>query len=281
MGERLEVAERIAAVGALEVRSLVVAPAVETSALGTSVVPTPPVDSRDCARPLVVVLPGLGLPGYTLPTAAAIAAGGVECVVLDVPGYGSSRPRTAGPDIHEVGMVAHEWILAEAAGRPVVLMGHSTGAQAALTTALALQHDRQEFALVLAGPTFRPEHRRLPRLLCATPLAYRNDKLGEINVREVLRAGLGLARFVLSGMHDAPEERIPQLDAPVTVTAGVHDSYAPAGWLELLATSATSAAHVRTAVVGGSHNNLYTHPAALADLALLALADTRSWPAIS
>jgi pimeloyl-ACP methyl ester carboxylesterase len=268
MGERLELTERITAVGVPRVRSLVAAPPAGSRG---------PDGGPD--RGLVVILPGLGLPGYTLPTASAIAASGVECAVLDLPGYGSSQPATSDPDVHEIGKVAHRWVLHQAAGRPVVIMGHSTGAQAALTAALALQDDRQEFALVLAGPTFRPEHRQLPRLLWATPFAYRNDSPAELDVREILRARLDLARILRSGMRDAPESRIRQLRAPVTITAGTHDAYSPADWLEQLANAATNSAHVRTAVIDGSHNNLYTHPAAIADLAVLALRDTMAWPA--
>lgn len=60
---------------------------------------------------LVVVLPGLGLVGYTLPTAAAVAAEGVECAVLDVPGFGSAQPRTAAPELFSIASVAAEWVL--------------------------------------------------------------------------------------------------------------------------------------------------------------------------
>jgi pimeloyl-ACP methyl ester carboxylesterase len=226
---------------------------------------------------LVVLLPGLGLPGYTLPTAAAIAARGVECAVLDIPGFGSSEPRSARPHIDAIGAVATQWILQEAGTRPVVVLGHSTGAQAALTAALGLQTQRRTFAVVMAGPTFRPEHRRVPRLLAATPFAYRNDAPAEIDVMEVLRARFDLLRLAGSGLRDAPESRIAGLVAPVAVTAGEHDSYAPSEWVTLLARSAVQSSRVRTSIVGGSHNNLYTHPAEVADVALLALEDARTW----
>ncbi|GAA6524212.1 alpha/beta fold hydrolase [Intrasporangium sp. DVR] len=223
---------------------------------------------------LVVVLPGLGLPGYTLPTADAIAARGIECAVLDVPGFGSSQPRSARPHIEAVGALAAQWVAQVAEDRPVVVLGHSTGAQAALATALALE-PRRALALVMAGPTFRPEHRHVLRLLGATPLAYRKDRLAEVDVREVLRARLDLVRLVVSGVRDVPEARIAALAAPVTLIAGEHDSYAPREWLAALADAASRSTRVRTAVVHGSHNNLYTHPDELADAVLLALADAR------
>ncbi|MDV3220867.1 alpha/beta hydrolase [Intrasporangium sp.] len=227
---------------------------------------------------LVVLLPGLGLPGYTLPTAAAIASRGVECAVLDVPGYGSSEPRSSRPTIDAIGSVAAQWILQEAANRPVVVLGHSTGAQAALTSALGLQTHRRRLALVLAGPTFRPEHRRVLRLIAATPFAYRDDRLAEIDIMEVLRARSDLVRLVASGLRDVPEDRVAGLFAPLSVMAGEHDSYAPPGWLSLLAASAVGSAVVRTSIIGGSHNNLYTHPDEVADVALIALEDAVAWP---
>jgi alpha-beta hydrolase superfamily lysophospholipase len=226
-------------------------------------------------RGLVVLLPGLGLPGYTLPTAQAVAARGVECAVLDVPGFGSAHPRSSRPGIEAIGSVARQWVLEQATRRPVVVLGHSTGAQAALVSVLGLQSKRRGVALVMAGPTFWPEHRRAVRLLAATPLAYRRDRLGEIHLTEVVRARADLVRMVLSGLRDAAEARVAGLAVPLTVTAGVADAYAPAGWLDLLASSAVRAPGVRTSLLGGSHNNLYTHPHEVAELALLALDDAR------
>jgi len=262
MTRRLPAVERLTLVGRRPVRSLHHFPLLVVQA------PEPA---------LVVLVPGLGLPGYTLPTAQAIAARGVECAVLDVPGFGSPRPWSARPHISSVGTVAADWAHQVAEGRPVVVLGHSTGAQAALTTVLGLQDRRRGIALVMAGPTFRPEHRRVGRLLLATPFAYRDDSLREIDIREVLRARLALARLVHSGMRDDPDARLTGLAAPLTTTAGVHDSYAPPSWLNALAASATHSARVRTVVLHGSHNNLFTHPHEVADTVLLALEDARGW----
>jgi hypothetical protein len=66
----------------------------------------------------VVVVPGLGLPQYTFPTARALAVLGLRCTVLDLPG--SAPPVRTRP---------------------------------ALTAALAVRDRRPDLALVLAGPT--------------------------------------------------------------------------------------------------------------------------------
>ena len=223
--------------------------------------------------PLVVVLPGLGLPFYTIPTARAVVARGLACTVLDLPGFGSNLPRPTRPSIHAAGLTAARWIEARATGRPVVVLGHSTGGQAALTAALALSAHRRDFSLVLAGTTFAPEQRRLHRLARATPFAYRDDRLDQIDAMEVYRGRTGIVAMLQSGLHDAPEERIAHLPVPVTVTAGVHDAFVPLTWLDQLASSAVSAPSVRTSLLGGSHNNLFTHPDEVADLVVLSAPD--------
>ncbi|WP_343994707.1 alpha/beta fold hydrolase, partial [Terrabacter terrae] len=177
------------------------------------------------------------------------------------------------PDIHAIGLTAARWVESQAADRPVVVLGHSTGAQAALTAALALGSRRRCLSLVMAGPTFCPEQRRLAGLASATPLAYRNDRPTEIDPAEAWRGRAGMVAILGSGLRDAPEERIAHLHAPLTVTSGAHDAYAPFDWLDRLATSARNAPKVRTARLGGSHNNLYTHAEEVADLVALAAQD--------
>lgn len=223
--------------------------------------------------PLVVIVPGLGLPLYTLPTARAILARGLDCVVLDLPGFGSSRPWPTRPNINAVGMTAARWVEAEAPDRPVVVLGHSTGAQAALTAGLALSAHRRDLAVVLAGPTFAPRQRRLLRLAATVPFAYRHDRPNEINPAEIYRGRAGIVAMLHSGLRDAAERRIAGLPVSVTLTAGADDSFAPLEWLNELARSACSAPRVRTSLLGGSHNNLFTHPDEVADLVTLAAQD--------
>ncbi|KRF45774.1 hypothetical protein ASH01_08230 [Terrabacter sp. Soil811] len=230
--------------------------------------------------PLVVVLPGLGLPFYTIPTARALVARGLACTVLDLPGFGSDLPRPTSPSIHATGLTAARWIEAQAAGHPVVVLGHSTGGQAALTAALALSARRRDFSLVLAGTTFAPEQRRLHRLARATPFAYRDDRLDQVDAMELYRGRTGIITMLQSGIHDAPEERIAHLPAPLTVTAGVHDAFVPVTWLDQLASSAHSAPSVRTSLLGGSHNNLFTHPEEIAGLVVRAAADATAAAAV-
>ena len=73
------------------------------------------------ADPLVVILPGLGLTFYTLPTVRSIVQRGLDCEVLDLPGFGSTRPRATRPNIHAIGLAAAGWVRARASDRPVVV----------------------------------------------------------------------------------------------------------------------------------------------------------------
>jgi pimeloyl-ACP methyl ester carboxylesterase len=229
----------------------------------------PPCDSG----PLVVVLPGLGLPFYTLRTARSLTARGLHAVVLDLPGFGSPRPWPTRPNIHATGLLAARWVEARAADRPVVVVGHSTGAQAALTAGLALSARRRGLSVVLAGPTFAPRQRRLSGLALATPFAYRDDSPAELNPAELCRGRAGILTMLHSGLRDTPERRIAGLPVPVTLTAGAHDSFAPVEWLDRLGRAARLAPSVRTSVLHGSHNNLFTHPDEVAELVALAAED--------
>ena len=196
--------------------------------------------------------------------------------MLDLPGFGSTHPLATRPDINAIGLAAAGWLRARAADRPVVIAGHSTASQAALTAAL----DPRPCA---AATPCSWRARRSPRSSAASPVSCCGPRsptattARKLHAAEVGRGNVGILAILRSGMRDAPDERIVGLEAPVTLTSGRHDAFAPADWLDTLARSATSAASTRTSRVGGSHNNLYTHPDDLADLSVLAAADAVAW----
>lgn len=216
---------------------------------------------EDSSDTLVVLLPGLGLPAYAAPTVRATAASRAACVLLDLPGFGEPGPLGARPRIEDIGAAAAAWLRRHHRRGRLVIAGHSTGAQAALTAGLAVQGEWPEAEVVLAGPTFMPPQRRLGPLLMAAPRAYREDSLRELRVLPAAaRGGLGVWSMLRSGMRDAPERRIADLRLGVTLTAGRTDAFAPEWWLQLLRASARRAAYVRVVQTPGSHNNLFTHP---------------------
>nr|WP_269205247.1 alpha/beta hydrolase [Motilibacter aurantiacus] len=211
------------------------------------------------------MVPGLGALGYLLPTVRAVAARGGRCVLLDLPGFGSRRPRPCPPTVAGAAGALAAWARAAAPPGRLVLAGHSTGAQAALHAALLLQPDAAPQALVLAGPTVAPGQRGLLRLAARAPAAYRRDSPRELAVLpDYLRAGGALLTLLRSAVADRPEEAIARLQAPVTVTAGRQDAFAPRAWREQLVRAAGGPA--RQVELDGSHNNPFTHPAQLAEV---------------
>lgn len=212
----------------------------------------------------VLLVPGLGLPRYTLPTAEALAAHGMRCVVLDALASRRDRPRVP-PDVDSLGRAAARWVQASTVGGPLVLFGHSTGAQAALAAALELQPVLPSLKVVLAGPTFQPEHRTVAGLARAGATAYRRDSPRELAVlRDLARVRTDVVRIIRSAQRDRPEERIAGLHAPLLLTAGEYDTFACLEWMKRLAAASGSAqagdGSPRVVRLPGSHNNLFTHP---------------------
>lgn len=224
----------------------------------------------------------MGALGYLVPLLRALAARGARAILLGAPGFGTSRPLACTPSVAGLGAVTATYLGRRSTtgpddGGPVVLLGHSTGAQGALRAALHLQDRHRSAAetrgplvrLVLAGPTVAPDQRSLRRLLLRVPAAFRRDSVRElVVVPDYLRGNRKALALIRSAVRDRPEERLARLRLPVTVTAGRYDTFAPRPWLETLAASAVLSGDVRVTVLDGSHNNPFTHPEALADVAL-------------
>jgi pimeloyl-ACP methyl ester carboxylesterase len=217
-------------------------------------------------QPHVVVVPGLGLLSYLDPLLRALSRCGLDATVLDVPGHDRRSRRVVDATVPSIAAATAEAVLARP-GERFVLLGHSTGAQAALRAALALQDVRRLDAVVLAGPTVAPTQRRLDLLALASLAAYRRDSPRELVVLpEVLRARLRLLTLLRSAIADRPERAVPRLSVPLVLTAGHCDAFAPLWWLEVLAGAATRSPSVLVERLGGSHNNPYTHADELAGL---------------
>jgi pimeloyl-ACP methyl ester carboxylesterase len=218
---------------------------------------------------LVCVLPGLSLTGYVVPTACAVAARGLRCAVLDLPGL-ARRARAVAATPMAAGEMAARWLDQQTLSGRVVVLGHSTGAAAAVHAAASAA--APPALLVLAGPTFAPEHRRLRSLAMVAPRAYTRESPGELWPAARLVAHPGrVASIVRSGLQVRLEELVAGVTAPLVLTAGEADALAPAEWLDQLGRAARSTGRADCVTLPGSHNNLFTHPDEVADLVVRSL----------
>jgi pimeloyl-ACP methyl ester carboxylesterase len=212
--------------------------------------------------PEVILLPGLGAPGYLAPWARQSAVW-TRTTVLDLPGWHYGRARSCPPSLDAIASTTARWL--ELTGRRgVVLLGHSTGAQTVLRTAL-LAPERLA-GLVLAGPTFAPATRSVRMLLRRAATTLIRETAAELpaTVPSYLHSGvLPLLRFLLSALPDRPEDLLPQLRVPLLVLTGERDGFAPPAWARQLARLAAASC----VVLPGSHNACFPHPE-LADAAL-------------
>lgn len=204
--------------------------------------------------PQLVVLPGLGALGYLLPFVRA-CGGWTRVHLLDVPGFGHRRTARCPAGLDAAATTTAAWLRQ---GPPdVLLLGHSTGAQIALRAALA--EPGRVRSLVLAGPSFPPDARRLRPLArrIARTLPYEDPGELPAVLPEYLRGARRLPELLASTLADRPEDGVRDLDVPLVVLRGEHDHLAPQDWCERLSGTVQ--------VLPGAHNGMYPHPQAWAD----------------
>ena len=221
---------------------------------------------RRAGVPELVVVPGLGALGYLLPTVRA-CAGWTRVHLLDLPGFGHPATARLPADLASVAAATAAW-LAQVTTTPVLVVGHSTGAQAALHAALSRPDDVA--GLVLAGATFSPEGRQPPGLLRQALATLPQERPGELPavLPYYLRGRRRVVGLLRSAMADRPEDVVRRLTRPLVVLRGRRDGLCPQAWADQLAAAAPRG---RVQVVPGAHNAPYTHPehvsAALRDAA--------------
>ena len=212
--------------------------------------------------PEVVLIPGLGAPGYLYPWMAELGRW-TRATVLDLPGWRRGRARSCASTVPAVGLAAARW-LEVTDRREVVLAGHSSGAQSALRTVAAVR-DRLT-GLVLAGPTLDPAARRpaaLARRFVATVAREKLPELPAVLPWYLASGGPPWLRLAGSAVRDRPEDLAPGVGLPVLVLTGERDRFAPPPWAERLA-GLTGGSCV---LLPGPHNACFTSPGA-ADAAL-------------
>ncbi|MBD3940389.1 alpha/beta hydrolase [Microbacterium sp. NEAU-LLC] len=157
-----------------------------------------------------------------------------EVVAVDLPGYGEA-PEPARVLTMERTADLLAAFLRERVGRPVVVVGHSMGAQVALE--VAVRHAATVSHLVLVGPTVDPSARTAPRQLwrLLRDIAVESPRVIGRGTREYVRAGPRLrAKFRAMLVH-RPEKVLHRAQAPALVIRGEDDLVAPRAWCRRVA----------------------------------------------
>lgn len=206
-------------------------------------------------HPDLVLVPGLGALGYLRPLVLGSAAW-ARVHLLDVPGFGHRSTAHCPSALPDVAATVAGW-LREVADAPVLLAGHSTGAQAALLA--GLETPERVAGLVLAGATFPPAARRPLGLAARVLRTLPHERLAELPavLPDYLRAGRRMWRLLASALADRPEDRIGRWDGPLLVVRGRQDAVCPADWAQELADRAPRG---RCLTLPGAHNFPFTDP---------------------
>jgi pimeloyl-ACP methyl ester carboxylesterase len=209
--------------------------------------------------PEVVLVPGLGAVATMLDLLHACGAW-TRATLLDLPGFGSAATARLPVRLDELTRVAAA-CLPVAPGPPVVLVGHSTGAQLALRAAAA--EPRRVAAVVLIGITFTPGVRANRLRLVPQLRTYLYERPRELLVTlpDLIRGGRRVISYIGEARRDDPEQHLAGLRCPVVVLRGRRDALCPEPFARAIAAAAR---HGRAHTLPGSHNVPYTHPGAVA-----------------
>ena len=199
--------------------------------------------------PELVVVPGLGALGYLVPLVRTCAAW-TRVHLLDLPGFGARTTARLPADLPAVSAALGAW-LEQVPDVPVVLLGHSTGAQVALRAARA--HPARVRRLVLAGATFPPPARRPATLLRRVLATLPSEQLGQVPaVLPYYARGRGrLVELLRSGLADEPSS---DGLAPPVVLRGEQDRLCPPAWAQHLAAGGP------VVTLPGGHNAVWACP---------------------
>jgi len=218
--------------------------------------------SGDPDGPTFVLLHGIGLSHREFTGLARHLSHVGRVVSFDLPGFGSTaRPR------HRLSVQEHAAIVLRNVARlglgPVIVVGHSMGAQFAIE--VARQRPEAVSRVVLIGPVVDTKK----RTLSAQALVLMRDSSLEppatqlMVTADYIRCGLPWFLTEAFAMRDYPTHlAIREVGHPLLIIRGEHDPIADASWCRRLAAQAPDA---RVATVPGHrHNVLHSNPAATA-----------------
>jgi pimeloyl-ACP methyl ester carboxylesterase len=217
-----------------------------------------PAREAPAGAPVFVLVHGIAVSSrYFQPTAAELARHG-EVYLVDLPGHGASPkpPRHVSIADHAAVLGA---LIAQSAPGPVVLVGHSMGAQ--VVARLAIEHPAIATHVVLMAPTLDPRFRTLPRAI-GRLLVDGTREPPVVNLIAVtdylIRCGVPFALRQLPNLvDDHPEHYLPLLTTPTLVLRGDRDPIVEPVWAQRVADLVPGAS---LAEVRGAHVIMFTDP---------------------
>ena len=218
-------------------------------------------------RPDVVFVPGLGSTGLLRDVVAGCGSW-TRAWLLDLPGFGASGPLSCTPSVEGVAEAVAEWIRVALPG-PVLLFGHSSGAQSSARVAAA--HPDLVAGLILAGLTFEPTARSAPGLVMRWLQNSLHEPPGQMRASgpDFFRGGAAGPQLAMSALRDRPEEAAAKVQCPTILLRGRHDAYAGEAWVQDVAATMQNA---RVMTLPGAHAFPYENSGATA-AAVRTLAD--------
>jgi pimeloyl-ACP methyl ester carboxylesterase len=191
-----------------------------------------------------VIVPGLAVARYLLPTVRCVRAAGFRCDLVRLP--------TRGPAL---GVPEYAALVADQLrGREVVLVGHSSGTQVAAMAAREVPVRR----LVLGSPTVDPAYRTVPRVVSRWLVDGTREpaSLARQEFPEWGKAGPRRIAVLLRSMLRHPlEDLLTAVTCPVTLVRGGRDPICRDAWVEKLAWG-----HELVTVPGQPHAFPYQDP---------------------
>ena len=198
-----------------------------------------------------------------------------SCWCPDLPGFGgTSRPRGLQPSLASYGRWLAAAVQQRAAGRPVILVGHSLGGSVALHAAAPLGSQLQGLVqIAVGGGIYQPRPFAAVRRGGAAFLRWRPGWLAQLPAAEPLanplRADLHAARGLLAcSMRREAVQQLPQLTAGLAVPslwiAGSRDTVMAPRYVRHLAGYAPE--HQFALLEGAGHLPMRQMPGALAGI---------------
>ena len=192
------------------------------------------VEHRGAGDPVFVLIHGIGMGRSVFADLVAHLDDGAEVIAIDLPGYGEAPEPPRILTVERTADLVAAYVRSEV-GDPVVVVGHSMGAQVALE--VAARHPELVSRLVLIGPTVDPAARtarkQIARLL--HDIAVESPKVIAIGAREYVRAGPHLRGKFRAMLANRPEAVLSRVEAPTLVLRGEDDVVVSREWCRRIA----------------------------------------------